>query len=68
MTVTDVAREAGCSQATVASFSCNETIKICRRCASACSLPRALGYSSAAAPVFVPAEVELGTGEMIDLP
>lgn len=64
--MTDVAREAGCSQATVSFvLNRNETIKISPQMRERVfAAARALGYSSSASPVVV-SEVELGTGEMI---
>ena len=64
--MTDVAREAGCSQATVSFvLNRNESIKISPQMRERVfAAARALGYSAAAGPV-VASEVEFGTGEMI---
>jgi LacI family transcriptional regulator len=64
--MTDVAREAGCSQATVSFvLNRNESIKISPQMRERVfAAARTLGYSAASAPV-VASEVEFGTGEMI---
>src|SRR6478735_2205513 len=66
VTMTDVAREAGCSQATVSFvLNRNDSIKISPQMRERVfAAARTLGYSPSAAPV-VAAEIELGTGEMI---
>ena len=64
--MTDVAREAGCSQATVSFvLNRNDSIKISPQTRERVfAAARTLGYSPGAAPVLPP-EIELGTGEMI---
>jgi LacI family transcriptional regulator len=64
--MTDVAREAGCSQATVSFvLNRNDSIRISPQMQERVfAAARALGYSAAAAPI-VASEVEFGTGEMI---
>jgi LacI family transcriptional regulator len=64
--MTDVAREAGCSQATVSFvLNRNDSIKISPQMRERVfAAARLLGYSASPAPI-VASEIEFGTGEMI---